>query len=536
MAQLPVYRQQGNITTNPPGQVRDLDTYSQGYSAMQKNANALLALSAQWQESKDAVENLDGRNKLNSGISAILDEAANYNDYSTPEDLSKKQEELTQRMNNLVPDIVSGFSNNQKAREFESNGQFTTEQNIYKLQSIFRDKYGDMYNANLQQTADSSLRDFTKTGNEVYKQEYFNAIDTGVNAGYLNREQAEKLKLGTNEWNYNYVYSQILEDPYFKASDEVMEKIDPVKQRTLRNFQRTEIKRAQAEEYQSATNDYFLNPTPANLRRVRKHNPNFHDPNADTPPNYNRVTTYEGMSDALAAVKDLANMDVSTPEGKRAYAKKASEVGFAIKNMQVKSKDNKVGISANDQQKLFNMIYKDMMNDNFKNKLKNMPDLSKVNYSEYYKEHSLLQSRYLKAEQDYIKLKSKTPSNMLNSPELKKAKEKKDQAWKNYHYYENAYDKLNQNRQKNAPITVGLRMEQLQRDASKAMLEAYMTGDVNTANKIKEQFGNDMVRLKYWNIPELQRKNLKQGDKFTINGKVYSYQGFSKNDVIVEVK
>ena len=30
MAQLPVYRQQGNITTDTPGQIRDLNTYAQG--------------------------------------------------------------------------------------------------------------------------------------------------------------------------------------------------------------------------------------------------------------------------------------------------------------------------------------------------------------------------------------------------------------------------------------------------------------------------------------------------------------------------
>ena len=77
MAQLPVYRQQGNINAQV-GQIRDLDTFAQGAKNMQSAGNMLFELSAKWQASKDAVENLDGKNKLNSGIAAILDEASNY--------------------------------------------------------------------------------------------------------------------------------------------------------------------------------------------------------------------------------------------------------------------------------------------------------------------------------------------------------------------------------------------------------------------------------------------------------------------------
>lgn len=530
MAQLPVYRQQKNITTDAPAQVRDLDTFAQQSIGLQKTGNALYELAAKWQESKDAVENLDGKNKLMSGISEILDEAENYNDYKTPEDLTKKQQELTQRMNNLVPSIVSGFSNNQNAHEFEVNGQFTTQQNTFKLQDLFRQKYGDMYNANLQQTADSALRNFTKTGDEAYKQEYFEAIDTGVNAGYLNRAQAEKLKLGTNEWNYNYVYSQILENPYFKASDEVMEKIDPVHQRTLKNFQRTEIKRAEAEAGNNALNRYCLNPNEQNLKELYRLNPDLKGDKglenlSKKPVNYNTSTTFEGMSEALNAVKKLASMDVSKPEGKRAYTKEAARLAGII--------NNSGNLSQSKKQKLFNMIYNDMIDDNFRQKLSKMPDISKSFANEYFRDANKLQQDYYKANKEYLRIASHdhTPD------QLQKAKTKRDQAKKAYTYYQNFQVALNKNRSENlkAPVSVQNRMVKLQREASSLMLDAYTRGDVKKANQIMEAYGNDMVRLKYWNIPELQRKNLKIGTKFTVNGKVYSYQGFSKNDVIVEV-
>lgn len=213
MAQLPVYRQQGNITTDTPARIRDLDTYAQGAINMQKAGNALQELAARWQESKDAVENLDGRNKLNSGITAILDEAANFNEYSTPEELNQKQEELTQRMNNLVPDIVSGFSNNQKAREFEMKGQFATQQNIYKLQGIFRDKQIDMGRAGLITSQQTNMENFIATGNPLFKETYLNDLDSMLQNGIVDREYAAKMKTDTDKWDVYHVMRQAESDP-----------------------------------------------------------------------------------------------------------------------------------------------------------------------------------------------------------------------------------------------------------------------------------------------------------------------------------
>ena len=213
MAQLPVYRQQGNITTDAPAQVRDLDTFAQGSIGLQQGGNALMQLAAQWQQSKDAVENLDGKNKLNSGIAAILDEASNYNDYSTPEELSQKQNELTQKMNELVPNIVSGFSNNQTAREFESNGQFATQQNIYKLQGIFRDKQIDMGRAGLVESQNANMENFISTGNVAFKDAYLNDLDTMARNGIVDREYVAKMTADTDKWDVYHVLRQAENNP-----------------------------------------------------------------------------------------------------------------------------------------------------------------------------------------------------------------------------------------------------------------------------------------------------------------------------------
>lgn len=213
MAQLPVYRQQGNITTQTPSEIRNLDTFAQGSIRMQKNADALFKLSAQWQASKDAVENLDGKNKLMTGISEILNEAQNYNEYSTPEELSQKQNELTQRMNELVPNIVSGFSNNQNAREFQSNGDFATMQNTFKLQNIFREKQIDMGRANLITSQKTNMENFVSTGDPAYKDTYLNDLDVMSKNGIVDRAYVAKMKADTEKWDVYHVMRQAESNP-----------------------------------------------------------------------------------------------------------------------------------------------------------------------------------------------------------------------------------------------------------------------------------------------------------------------------------
>lgn len=216
MAQLPIYRQQQNISLGTPDQVKNVDKVDytfQTSKTLQETGNLLMGLAAQWQESKDAVENLDGKNKLNSGIAAILDEAANYNDYSTPEQLSQKQNELTQKMNDLVPNIVSGFSNNQKAREFEMNGQYATEQNIYKLQSIFRDKQIDMGRAGLVESQRTNMENFISTGNIAFKESYLNDLNTMAANGIVDKEYVAKMSADTDKWDVYHVMRAAESDP-----------------------------------------------------------------------------------------------------------------------------------------------------------------------------------------------------------------------------------------------------------------------------------------------------------------------------------
>lgn len=505
MAKLPVYNSSKNITSETPGNIRELDTYAQGAKLMTSTGSRLQELAMQWQNSKDEVENLDAKNKAQAQMTTILDEARNFNDYSSPAELQAKQDELIQRMNEITPNIMSGFSNNQKAREFESNANLAVQQNNIRLQGIFREKYGDMYNSNLQISADEAIKGYTLTGNEAYKQNYFDAIDTGVKAGYLDHSQATELKLKTNDWNYDYVYSQILENPYFKASDDVMAKIPPTKQRTLQNLQKSQIRTAKADALNGALNDFYLNPTQENLNIVYKLNPKLKgseklEDMVTTPANMNTVSSIEGYSDAQARIKELASIDTETAEGKEQYIKVASEIAFEIdKNNKNESGENR--ISLKDKEKLFDILTKKFSDKNFKEQFRNLPDLNG-----------------LKA----IELQSKITENRVKNWEKQLTEE----------------EKLSQKQDKETIKKLRddeTDLEFIKRRTAEAVLDYATAGDFENAHKAYKAGLEKAIRTKYWYIPELQNDNLQTGTKFTVNGKVYTFQGYSSKDMIVEV-
>jgi hypothetical protein len=210
---LPVYNSSKSITTETPNNIRNLDTYSQGAKLMTNAGSQMQALSQQWQESKDEVENLNARNQLQSQMTSILDEANNFNEYTTPAELQAKQDELSQRMGELTGNIMSGFSNNQKAREFESNANLAVQQNNIRLQGIFREKQIDMGRGNLITSQETNQEGFIATGNPIYKQTYLNDLETMRQAGIIDFEYAERMKQKTDEWDVYHVLRQAETNP-----------------------------------------------------------------------------------------------------------------------------------------------------------------------------------------------------------------------------------------------------------------------------------------------------------------------------------
>ena len=493
MAKLPVYTQQGQITTQAPGVIRDINAYSGAAVALGQTAEKLRALDERWQNIKDTAETLDGKNKLVQGMTQILSEAQDYNDYKTPADLNKKQAELSQRLNQLSGSITSGFSNKMNARNFDSTAQLAVMTNQEKLKGIFRDKTIDMWKSNALVSQDTNMNAFIKSGNEGYKKSYFEDLDNGVASGFITREEATALKLKTDDWNFDYAYGQLSQNPYAKIPDNIMAGIDSRKQVQLRNFARTERKRLQAEALQNAMLDYYNNPTQENLNRVYKLNPRARGNKklasiAQSEPNYETVSTYDGYVDALNDIKALADMNDDSIQQKQAILEKSTDI---IRKIQLSNnaQNGDATLSKADMDKLYQAVYRTVNDKTIKNTLKDMPSFT-----------------LKKMEQDVNA--TKDPTGFAGIAKMGS-------------YAARSAVAQNDIRQ------IGL-------STAQGVMNALVQGDKQSAYEIYNQGLQAAIKKKYWYIPELQNQKLEAGKtKFNVNGKVYTFQGFSNRDIIV---
>ena len=93
MAKLPVYTTNANIRVVDRARV-DTSGADALMRAGNNLGNTMQEVAVQWQETQNAAETLDGKNKMVAEINDIMDEAENYNDYSSPKDLQAKEKEL----------------------------------------------------------------------------------------------------------------------------------------------------------------------------------------------------------------------------------------------------------------------------------------------------------------------------------------------------------------------------------------------------------------------------------------------------------
>lgn len=205
MAKLPVYNSQGGITTDTPNNIRRASDYQLWGDTLEGVSKEITKLGAEWQKAKDQVENLDGKNKLMMGISDVLTEAEQFSAWNTPEELEAKKQELKAKMQGVLPNVMDGFSNNQNAVLFQKQGEFTTFQNQVKLDEIFRNKYQDLNDSNIQLSYDTNFSNYVATGDINYKESFLNDINTSVNAGFMTKEEATKLTQKTDKWGVYHV-------------------------------------------------------------------------------------------------------------------------------------------------------------------------------------------------------------------------------------------------------------------------------------------------------------------------------------------
>ena len=217
MARLPVYTAQGNIntsiTTEASARVRNIEESSVGINTVRRTADALGALAEQWQGMKDQGENLDGKNKLVTQMTSLLNDAQNFTDYDNFQDLQNKENELLSMMDTITPNIVNGFSNNMNAAQFQEQANLAVTHNKEKLKEIFRNKYIDKAKSNIIESQQMNMENYIATGSAEYKASYLNDLETMFRAGFIDESYKTQMGLKTDKWDVYHVMRQAETDP-----------------------------------------------------------------------------------------------------------------------------------------------------------------------------------------------------------------------------------------------------------------------------------------------------------------------------------
>ena len=164
------------------------------------------------------------------------------------------------------------------------------------------------------------------------------------------------------------------------------------------------------------------------------------------------------------------------------------------------NKNGENTISNNDRDTLLNKIYKNMGDATFREQISKLPDLSNLKDIELSQKAS---SSYFKSSSEYNK----------DFKELSDFRGK-DSVWND--------------------IGIANKLDNIKKRTMEGIINNIAVGDFQTAEKIYYTGLHSAIKTKYWYVPELQDPNLQAGKKFTLNGRVYTFQGFSNKDIIVE--
>lgn len=208
MARLPIYNNSANISvaerapapTNP-------------WKDTQQTAQAGMDLAVQWQQTQNAAESLDGKNKMTAAVNDILTEAEEYRDYKSPKDLQAKEQELQARMDAVLPEITGGFTSDMNGLEFTQKNTLTMDYNSQKLKEIFRNKTIDNAAANRTISYNNNMKSFVSTGNRAYKDSYLTDLENSFKTGYISEQEKAAQSLKVDAWDQARMLYQADNDP-----------------------------------------------------------------------------------------------------------------------------------------------------------------------------------------------------------------------------------------------------------------------------------------------------------------------------------
>lgn len=488
MARLPVFHSQANIeTTNPVAPPPANPVWGE----MNRMAQAGKELAVQWQKIKNDAETLDGKEKLSRGMSGLLNDADQYNDYKTQADIDKAEKDLLERNNKLVEEVASGFTNEANAQRFRQEYSIMSATNQEKIKGIFRNKTSDLARATTVLSYDRNKEDFVSTGNQAYKDNYLN--DLKMASPFYSREEMAKMMLKVDDWDSEYVMNVAASDAKkaqglvagLKIGDgkkaQMLHKIGELKNQQLQYARQTALVSLIEDRTEESAKAYIALY------------PDMSDKKKQSVMDYVRGIEYgteEGgagytsVAEAQQEIKDIAKhfTDSAFDQGVGLdktfdVAKKTADAVYRSKNL------------TTEEGKQINDMLSGMMSDKlFAEKVANMPF--------YYDEHWDLTIGIMKTGQPGYA------------------------------------DKMIKHNEKVFAI------KGLQKKYNSMMIDAALKGaNPEQIQSIYKDGLREIVKTQYRDlVPNIDSFSFKEGDTFVANGKALKFIGFDKDDMIVEVQ
>ena len=193
----------------------------------------------------------------------------------------------------------------------------------------------------------------------------------------------------------------------------------------------------------------------------------------------------------MSLIKDLANTNTASYNGKKELLEKAGRAAYQIIKSNINN-DGSATLNNKEKDKAMQMLYKTMTDSTFREQMKSLPNLNGLKSQE-----------------------------LASNPNILVAREQMQQ-----------FDATRMSK----AVTEWKKIDDIGKRTSENVLAYFIAGDTKGGMQEYEKGLKAAIKQKYWYIPELQNPNLQAGTKFTVNGKVYAFQGFSQKDIIVEAR
>ena len=222
----------------------------------------------EWKKTVNETENLSGKLAMQDRYRDITTKAKGISAADFAE-LKNEEKNLLNEADKVIPSVTESFTNKDNADMFALKNGAEASTAKAMIEEIFRSKYKDIASADLLKSESGNHDDYVRTGDAVFKENYFADIDSARRANWLSEKEAAEMKAATNKWDEDYARNIAYTSPEaaleylssFDLSAEDRQKVKETAENVLKKREdiRKEGKSEEISEQQAMTQEINYN-------------------------------------------------------------------------------------------------------------------------------------------------------------------------------------------------------------------------------------------------------------------------------------